>query len=891
MLNRAQAWQLLFTVFDEFDFEIRRTFQPGVIVSEALVLASRCADHLVDIAAVEADCDEIIAVNRWKNPTIKARGRKELCQVVAAYDRRKHERHLLDYGDQIRFAVQLLVDHAEVAAGLRAQYPVALLDEYQDTNYAQRVLLEQLYGPGSAVTAVGDDMQSIYAFRGAHLENILDFGAHFPPAQQLPLTVNRRSGRELVELANRIQGQVTRRHEKELQPLPEARPTVIECFLAEDEATEATEIARGIVAYGAPWRRSAVLCRKRRLIAPIVDALERAGVPVEVAGSSGLLDRPEVVDLMAWLEVLADVTNSIALLRILAGPQYRIGWRDLAALARAAREVGRQAGRSDIPFTIGEVVTGDLSALEDVSPEARRRLARFVEQRGALGQATTRLPVLDVAETIIGRTGLWVTAGKHGRENLLRFLDVAERFRPVEGNAALADFVEYVQLLDEAEEDLAEAHLSGDDADAVRVMTIHQAKGLEFPSVWVPGLTIGVFPDRRGGENPLSAQNALPWWLTANEAGLPSISTAATMKEIDDAVRTRHRDEEWRLLYVACTRAERRLTLSAAQWYVGASEPQGRSLFYDFIAAQTDVVTELYQHEPAAVDPQVAAMERRRTEADKRIAAAAAVTPKNTGGPPSLFDDPAIVPMAPAPRRAPSALSVTNLVSFARCPRQFYWSAVRPLPRTGSTAARIGTEVHRRIELRASRQLVLLEPEVEFDHDLAEPDIDRVGAEDIVTQLTSSFVASPYAELDPERVEAPFVLVVEGVLVRGRIDAVYRRDGKLELVDFKTGLEPDPGDASALVQLDLYALAAVDTWGVRAEDLRTSYCYLRAGGPAEVHSSDWDEGRIAAVRRELGARLAAIAGGRYPTTPGAWCRRCDFVDACPTGRAAIASGE
>src|SRR5262249_8565500 len=148
ILNRAQAWQLLFTVFDEFRFQQRKTFRPDLVVTDALQLASRCADHLVDLADVEADCEELNHHPKSKRVREVAAGRLELCQVMRAYQRRKRERHLIDFDDQIRLAVELMRDHPHVAARLREQHPVVLLDEYQDTNYAQRVLLEQLYLPG-----------------------------------------------------------------------------------------------------------------------------------------------------------------------------------------------------------------------------------------------------------------------------------------------------------------------------------------------------------------------------------------------------------------------------------------------------------------------------------------------------------------------------------------------------------------------------------------------------------------------------------------------------------------------------------------------------------------------------------------------------------------------
>src|SRR5205814_6544569 len=140
---------------------------PGMLLTEALQLASRAADHLVPVEAVVADCEAIMASPPYRPMADTAAKRLELCQVVAAYERRKRERDLIDYGDQVNLAVRLLQENPGVAAGLRERHPVVLLDEYQDTNFAQRRLLQLVYPPGSAVTAVGDDMQSIYAFRGA----------------------------------------------------------------------------------------------------------------------------------------------------------------------------------------------------------------------------------------------------------------------------------------------------------------------------------------------------------------------------------------------------------------------------------------------------------------------------------------------------------------------------------------------------------------------------------------------------------------------------------------------------------------------------------------------------------------------------------------------------
>src|SRR5205085_7271943 len=189
------------------------------------------------------------------------------------------------------------------------------------------------------------------------------------------------------------------------------------------------------------------------------------------------------------------------------------------------------------------------------------------------------------------------------------------------------------------------------------------------------------------------------------------------------------------------------------------AEPQGPSIFYDFLLQHPDLVTERFHHDPPEIDPEVAAKEKNREGAMRRYARRAVATddlpsdpmhrpPASRQAP--LLEDDELPPAAPT-RTAPTALSVTSLVSYARCPKQFYWSVVRPLPRQSSAAARLGTEVHRWIEQRAGRQLALLEPEVddELDPDAVPAGVDVRSGVDVRTALQQSFLESPYADLDP----------------------------------------------------------------------------------------------------------------------------------------------
>jgi hypothetical protein len=316
--------------------------------------------------------------------------------------------------------------------------------------------------------------------------------------------------------------------------------------------------------------------------------------------------------------------------------------------------------------------------------------------------------------------------------------------------------------------------------------------------------------------------------------------------------------------------------LSTAQWYAGPVTPQGPSELYEFVAQQADIITERYRNDPTDRDPRVVAMEQYRRETVVAVPAPPS-PPKKRGRPAptgpqevamTLFD--AAPPPAPPARRPPLGLSVSSLVSFARCPRQFHWTTVRPLPRRHSPAATIGTIVHRWIETRHGPQGLLLADEYE-------------PGSGIVTRLTESFSASTYGDLVPSSVEAPFDLLVGGHIVRGRVDAVYTHaDGTIEVVDFKTGRPPAEGDPSAETQLRIYTVAAVDAWNHDPGSVRATYLYLQGdGAPAVAVSVAVSPDLIDAARAELHAAVGRIDNGDAATSPGAWCARCDFAAVCP----------
>jgi DNA helicase-2/ATP-dependent DNA helicase PcrA len=233
-------------------------------------------------------------------------------------------------------------------------------------------------------------------------------------------------------------------------------------------------------------------------------------------------------------------------------------------------------------------------------------------------------------------------------------------------------------------------------------------------------------------------------------------------------------------------------------------------------------------------------------------------------------------PIEPAPPARPRALNVTSIVTFNQCPKKFYWSVVRPLPRRSSHAARIGTIVHSWIEQEGRGQGTLIEPD---DFEERGPDLDQ----ETMTRLKDAFRRTRFSGSRPVKSEQPIALVVGAHIVQGRVDAVFdRAGGGWEIVDWKSGRGPEEEGAERW-QLDLYALAAQEIWGKKPDELTVTFVYLGDETERSYPARAAEE-----IRAELGGALAAIAGGSFEPTPGAQCRFCDFKRDCAEGRAWLA---
>ncbi|WP_333770765.1 ATP-dependent DNA helicase [Streptomyces sp. IBSBF 2435] len=601
------------------------------LVGDLLALAGELAEHLVPAERLRAHDTRLAAELSALDPAKRGyawvrdvrqavAARRDLAELAAAYRDDKRRRDLLDFGDQIELSARLAQTRPEVGALLREQYRVVLLDEYQDTSVAQRLLLAGLFGArsGHPVTAVGDPCQAIYGWRGASVANLDDFPRHFAhpdgrPADRYSLSENRRSGGRLLDLANTLAAELRARHEgvEALRPAPGAeRAGQVRCALLPTQQDETAWLADSIahlVRTGTPPGGIAVLCRTAARFPEIHAALVAREVPVEVVGLSGLLHLPEVADLVAVCEVLHDPTANAALVRLLTGPRWRIGPRDLALLGRRARLLVRYGaadadGRDPLAAAVEGVDPAEVVSLADAletfldadpddglpfSAEARVRFARLAVEIRELRRALAD-PLMDVLHRVLAATGLEVelSASPHAlaarrRETLTSFLDVAAGFAALDGEATLLAFLGFLHTAAQYEKGLDSSLPGGE--NTVKVLTAHKSKGLEWDVVVVPGLVAKGFPSERGRELWPANAKVLPHGLRGDAATLPDVPewTRAGLDGFRDAMKEHQRIEELRLGYVTFTRPRSLLLGSGHWWGPTQKAPFGPSVFLD----------------------------------------------------------------------------------------------------------------------------------------------------------------------------------------------------------------------------------------------------------------------------------------------------------------------
>ena len=827
-----------------------------------------------------------------------SRNRILLTQLVQEFREFKKSYDCLDYADMTRLAIEVFQAQPDLVDDVRKRFSVVMLDEYQDTSTAQRVLMHTLFGNGHSLTAVGDGLQSIYVFRGANPQNIDNFRSHFAHEESIPAVLSlpetQRNGQNIVAIANALTDELRQpdAHPLALPLAAKANPThgpgVAKLGFFESSNHEADWLADNIrqqEASGIKLSDIAVLLRRRDDVGWFYRALADRGINVQIRTKSDLLDVPEVAECVAYLRVIAEPTANEAWIRLLTGGRLRISNRDLKLIADAASSLvvtphqrptdlqGILDSTAQASDRITIVAYGDAIAHiaanghPAMSESAVSRVRMLSSEISHLRRFTSE-PLVDFVQRVLATTGLSAEANSHVSRvaagmpgNLRAFVSMAADFVSLDGQNSLFAFLTWLEdarRLDSQGQ--MQTVVSG---NAVQLMTVHSSKGLQFKCVAIPRLSTDIFPSKNGSDRWPTNPHVIPDELRPDVSD-PVLTnypprgvrlTEAVLKPFAEACRRLDDLDERRLIYVAVTRAQQTLLVSAAHAIPGEKKSRVPSKFlvemkshFESVAV-ADVTVEQWFDAPSEqveledsalsaawpVELNSEVMRSIREAADyvRALVATKDVSPVVSG----LTDgaglikswDRAIATLVEEFKNEdsrtevvelPSTLSVSQIQRLNKDVDTYLADLLRPMPCAPAFAAQQGTDFHAWVELRSRAVMGQAQSAVlPGMEDFEELDFETTQN---LEKFISNFENSEWSSRVPAAVEKPFVYSVAGRAIRGVIDAIYQEsDGSWLLIDWKTNANKTADD----LQLSIYRLAWARLQQCSVEQVRCAFYY------------------------------------------------------------------
>lgn len=899
LLDSADAWVFFRSLLPKM--KLRHYWNladPTGCIRSFLRFISRAKDEGVTPEEYEA------YAARQEDPTERAQA-QEAARVYRMYQEALGRAGRMDFGDLMVRTVQVLRERPVLLRQVRQQYRAILVDEFQDTNVEQIELLKLLAGPEPNLCVVGDDDQAIYRFRGASFASFLLIQQAYPHSRVLRLTRNYRSTPAILAVSERLirqNGPDRYDPQKKLwTPAQECPP--VEAFVCQDgehEADQAVTLLRSLWEAQPPadrrWGRIAVLYRAHAHREPLGRRLEEAGIPFAVRGGFSLFDQPETRDLLAFLDLLHDPSDSIPLFRLMSHPALGIPVEDLLQLSRGAREAevplhrfiesppvgleltstAKQAlGRlqADLvrlrPYAAGDVEALILKVAEESFLRAVfRSPGRPVA--GAGGSPTTALgPAADpwVALGCLLRWARRFVQNEPDRNDLPTFLWYLDGIRKADVSESLPE---------------EEENLPG---DRISLMTVHQAKGLEFDQVLLIGLVQGQFPAR-------SRPEPIPFPLDLMKERLPEGDY--------------HLQEERRLCYVACTRARKGLFLLTQDRL-----RRRPSVFLQEMGGEGegDPLRKRRGHPPSvprvagSVLPASSLVQER--EMMRLAAEIRALSPSDEEGLGKRLQE--IQQLAAALRGKDSSeasatvgssqrvwpigerFSFTQLETYRYCPLKYLYAYVYRLPKHSTPQMLFGVDLHECLEwfyqqLLQGKTPVLEELLDSFRRFHAPRRYGEPHEDEEYLRLGERILTAYYQKQEghwalPLGVEKEFCLKLEEVSIKGVIDRIDPLPGGgVRIIDYKSGKPKEKANFEEQLQLWLYALAAREV--LELDPLRVTFYYLRTN--AEL-SFDRAPGLLEKAREQILSRARQIRTGEFSPTPSVTaCGRCDYRNLCPS---------
>ncbi|MCL4390340.1 MAG: ATP-dependent helicase [Patescibacteria group bacterium] len=770
--------------------------------------------------------DEDINPEQYKNDEYL-----ELVGAYQAYEKLKVDEGVMDFADLISNTLKLFRRCPEILARYQKQFKYVLVDEFQDTNFAQNELVKLLCGQAQNVTVVADDDQSIYRFRGAAVANVLQFKKDFPDAKVITLTTNYRSTQEILDRAydliqhnNPDRLEVAEKIDKKLvsgigpAPVgPGNKGDKIEVIYTDRVEEEAEAVVKKIK--GPNFSDYAILVRANNHSEPFVRALERARIPYQFLGPGQLFRQSEVKDLVAYLKVLYDFTDSVSLYRVLSMDIFGFSQRDLIWILNKAKRI-------------------NLCLFEQLEKEENEKIKEFVAMVHRHQELIPKESAGQILYYFLEDSGILksiVNWEIRAAQNIAKFFDKLKSFESTNKDAGVFATVDYLDLaMDMGESPLAaETDWSGN--NAVNILTIHSAKGLEFPVVFLVNLVEGRFPTRERSE----------------QVPIPDKLIKEVLPKGDF-----HIEEERRLFYVGMTRAKEKLIFCAANFYGEGKRERKLSPFV---------------HEALGSSDQVLVTSKEKEQLP-------------------LFEwtKPVLEPPA-RPGRASHQnlepyhvdyLSYSAIQAFKECPLHYKLRYILRIPTPTTAPLSMGNSIH--LALRdlyrepGANLLELLERNWEpagytsKKHEVQT----KEKAKKFLTEYLKSEI---HKTAKPLLLEQPFSFKIEDLKIGGKIDRVDDRgDGVVEIIDYKTGANvPTQKDIDADLQMTIYALAMADRYLVNK--IKLSFYYFDT--QSQVTTIRTKE-QLEEAKKELLRIRDEIEKSDFLCSGSMMCKNCEFKILC-----------
>ena len=873
-LESVDHWILLRRNLARLKLEkYRRLAEPGQFLSDFIAFFSRCQDELVSSEDYQKFADQLAAElesekSMLDEDTYKERAeqvalQQEIARAYLASEEILREKRSVAINGLISEAVALLKSDSKRRRQLQERFKHILVDEFQDSNIAQLELLHLLSEPSRNIVVVGDNDQAIYRFRGASFGSFKLFLQRFTGWQEgqdstpyrVALMENYRSTPNILRVATQAIGmnEVSPEFPKKvLQPnkAEGERIRIAEVESAEAEAVWVADELERLHKAGRRWRDFAVLYRQHAHRDHLVEELSRRKIPFVITKLS-ILEHPLVRDVLAYLRLIAFPYDDIACVRVLSAPAWHLTAEDLVRLTeRAAKKRGTalhdvlQAPQGELPF--------------DPSHSACRELLEFLgEQRKTLRRRTAREILGDLVE--------WLEvpqrAGAQDRKYVNQLGQFVQEWEPKSETGGLPEFLEYLDYFEQAGGTLS----LEDDApgDAVQLMTVHGAKGLEFPHVFLLRVNSNAFPPRN--RSPLFE---FPLRLMKEE--LPQGDF--------------HIQEERRLFYVALTRAEDRLTITT----VTEKKNKVPVFIEDLVMEPAVKRRDILQLAPKVkVDPETEKAPKKESSSSELFPAGEA--------PPKIFSR--IAKWAKEfhpPLPEPLKLSSSAVENYRKCPQRFAFSHLWSLKEGPRATLSFGSVMHTTIkrfmeQLKKGSKLPFEEVQriyetewssAGYEDEYQEAEYKKDGLEQLKT-FHAAMIAGPPNVLEQEKgFELP---LANDVILKGRMDQVNglgRSD--VEIVDYKTGKPKKDVDARKDLQLSIYALAAKEIF--EWNPVRLVFHYLQ-NNTTQVTTRDAKQ--IDEAEKIVQETAADIRAREFPPKPGFACRSCAFKPICPAHEEAL----